>query len=117
MCKICCHAKTNDIRVDIHRDVATGRPGDHDPSTSISEQNKVQQIQFQTSGILLFYWCSEIIRTRNFTIFTVYAKIFGQFTAAFYFFKLYRGNRTSIQNGGPTEKFFIVDRPKEGHDE
>ena len=37
-----------------------------------------------------FYGCSEIIReiirTRNFTIFTVYAIIFGQFVAAFHFF-------------------------------
>ena len=31
-----------------------------------------------------FYGCSEIKRTRNFTIFTVNAKIFGQFTAAFH---------------------------------
>ena len=33
-----------------------------------------------------FYGRSEIIRTRNFTIFTVYAEIFGQFLAAFQFF-------------------------------
>ena len=33
-----------------------------------------------------FYGCSKIIRTRNFTIFTVYAIIFGQFMAAFHFF-------------------------------
>ena len=36
--------------------------------TSISELNKVQQFQFQTLGISLFCRCSEIIRTRNFTI-------------------------------------------------
>ena len=35
---------------------------------------------------IAFYGCSEIIRTRNFTIFTVYVTIFGQFMAAFYFF-------------------------------
>ena len=29
-----------------------------------------------------FYGCSEIIRTRNFMIFTVYAAIFGQYRAA-----------------------------------
>ena len=34
---------------------------------------------------IAFYGCSEVIRTRNFTIFTVYATIFGQFTAVFIF--------------------------------
>ena len=33
----------------------------------------------------IFYDCSEIIRTRNFTMFTVHATIFGQFTIAFHF--------------------------------
>ena len=32
-----------------------------------------------------FYRCSESIRTRNFTIFTTYARIFGQFMASFHF--------------------------------
>ena len=45
------------------------------PPTSIFEPKKVQYFQFQKSDILLFYGCSEIIRTRNFTIFTVYATI------------------------------------------
>ena len=35
---------------------------------------------------IAFYGCSEIIRTRNFTIFTLHATSFGQFTAAFHFF-------------------------------
>ena len=35
---------------------------------------------------IIFYGCSEIIRTRNFTIFTEYATIFGQFMVAFHFF-------------------------------
>ena len=34
---------------------------------------------------IAFYGCSEIIRTKNFIIFTVYAIIFGQFIAAFHF--------------------------------
>ena len=40
-----------------------------------------------TSNIrdIAFYECSEITRTRNFTIFTVFTTIFGQFTAAFHF--------------------------------
>ena len=33
-----------------------------------------------------FYGCSEIIRTKNFAIFTKYATIFEQFTAPFHFF-------------------------------
>ena len=33
-----------------------------------------------------FYEYSEIIWTRNFTIFNMYVTIFGQFTAAFHFF-------------------------------
>ena len=68
--------------------IATG--GDHGghappppPSTSISEPKKVQKFQFQTSAILLFTDV-EIIRTRNFTNFTVYATIFGKFVAAFF---------------------------------
>ena len=32
-----------------------------------------------------FYQCSESIRTRNFTIFTTYARIFEQFMADFHF--------------------------------
>ena len=35
---------------------------------------------------IAFYGCSEIIRTRNLMIFTVYATIFGQYTATFHFF-------------------------------
>ena len=33
---------------------------------------------------IAFYGCSQIIRTRNFTSFTVYATIFGQFMAVFF---------------------------------
>ena len=32
---------------------------------------------------IAFYGCSEIIRTRNFTVFTVYATIFVRYAAAF----------------------------------
>ena len=35
---------------------------------------------------IAFYECPEIMRTRNFTIFTLYAISFGQFMAAFHFF-------------------------------
>ena len=67
---------------------------------------------------ILFYGCSSW--TRNFTIFTLYATIFGQFMAAFHFFLLQKGNRPlhvgpsqKILNPGPSEKFLIVDDPKE----
>ena len=64
-----------------------GGQGGHGPPTSISKPNKVQQFQFNHQGYC-FYGRSEIMRTRNFTIFTVHTTIFGQFTAAFYFFLL-----------------------------
>ena len=35
---------------------------------------------------IAFYGCLEIMRTRNFTIFTVYVTIVGQFMAAFHLF-------------------------------
>ena len=43
-------------------------------------------VSFSNISDMAFYRYSEIIRTRNFTVFIVYAKIFGQFTAAFHFF-------------------------------
>ena len=58
-----------------YRDVATrGAGGGHAQVSVLNIRN------------IDFYGCSEIIRTRNFTIFTVYAIIFGQFMAAFHFF-------------------------------
>ena len=51
---------------------------------------------------IAFYGCLEIMRTRSFTIFTVYATSFEQFWAAFHFFYLHRGNRSF--HVGPSEK-------------
>ena len=51
---------------------------------------------------IAFYGCLEIIRTRNFTILTMYAKIFEQFTAAFHFFQIHKVNRSL--DVGPSEK-------------
>ena len=75
---------------------------------------------------IAFYEFSEILRSRNFTISTVYTTIFGQFTAAFHFFQLHRGNR-SLQVGLSEKvqyltvvdllKFLIVDHTKENHNE
>ena len=65
------------------RDVATegegGSMGAMLPSpTSISKPSK-QGPEISISNIrdIAFYRCSEIVRTRNFTIFTVYATVFG----------------------------------------
>ena len=49
------------------------------PSTS--KPKKVQQCQFQTE-ILFLMGVQKLYGHRNFTIFTVYATIFGQFMAA-----------------------------------
>ena len=35
---------------------------------------------------IAFYGCLEIIRTKDFTVFTVYATSLGQFIVAFHFF-------------------------------
>ena len=64
------------------REVGKGVHGPHfnlrtkqDPTVSASSISDIA-----------FYGCSEIMRTRNVKIITVYAIIFGQFAAAFYFF-------------------------------
>ena len=49
----------------------------------MSEPNKVQKFQFQTSGILLFTNVQKLYGPEM-SIFTVYATIFGQFMAAFF---------------------------------
>ena len=51
---------------------------------------------------IAFYGCSEIIRTKNFTIFTAYATSFGEFTVAFHISELHRGNKSI--HVGPSEK-------------
>ena len=52
--------------------------------TSISEPKKVQlTVSLSNIKDIAFYGCTEIIQTRNFTIFTVYATSFRHFMAAF----------------------------------
>ena len=72
---------------------------------------------------IAFYGCLEIIQTRNFTIFTVHATSFGQFSAAFHFSN-YIGEidhftltfrKDPIFIAGPFEEFLIVDHPIEEH--
>ena len=66
------------------RGVATGEPGHPWPShfnfrtrqgPTVSRSNSFYFIEF-----------SEMIKPKNFTIFTVYTRVFGQFMAAFHFF-------------------------------
>ena len=64
-------------------------------------------IQFLALDIA-FYGSSEIIWTTNFTIYTVHATIFVQFSAAFHFFSKYIGKADNF-----VEKFLIVNHPKE----
>ena len=58
-------------------------PTKQDPTVLVSNTRDVS-----------FSECSEIIQIRNFTIFNMLATIFGQFTVAFHFFQLHRGNRS-----------------------
>ena len=54
---------------------------------------------------IALYGCSEIIRTRNFTIFTVYATILD------YLWELLIFRKRSMLNAGPCQRFLIVDHP------
>ena len=51
-----------------------------------STENKLKKLSVSNIRDIAFYGCSEIIRIRNFTIFTVFATGFGQIMAAIYFF-------------------------------
>ena len=42
------------------------------------------KVSVSTIRDITFYGCSEIIRTRNFTVFTVYTTIFRQSVAVFF---------------------------------
>ena len=75
-----------------------GDVGSHDsppPPHHLSFRTK-QGPKVSVSNItdIAFNECSEIMQTRNFTIFTVYVTSFRQFMAAFHFFYLHRENRS-----------------------
>ena len=55
--------------------------GGHGPPTSISKPKQGPTISVSNIRDIAFNGCSEIIWTRNFTIFTVYATVFRQYTA------------------------------------
>ena len=54
------HGRTCKILFANDRGVVTGRAGGHGSLTLISEPKKVQQFQFQTSGVFLFTGVQEI---------------------------------------------------------
>ena len=51
-----------------------------------NNKTKLKELSVSNIRDIAFYECPEIMRTRNFTIFTLYAISFGQFMAAFHFF-------------------------------
>ena len=59
--------------------------GGHGFPTSISELNKGQQFQFQTSGILFFAGVQKLYAPEISGFCIVYVIIFGQFPGAFHF--------------------------------
>ena len=66
------------------RDAAIGGGGGRGPCNFQTKQGL--KISISNFRDIDFYGYSEIIKTRNLTIFTVYATIFEQFMAAFHFF-------------------------------
>ena len=91
--------------------VATGGTGGgHGPPHINFRTKQGPAVSFPNIRDISYYGCSEITRTKNLTIYIVYVTIFGQFTVAFQFFKLHRGNRSfhftkgSILNALPSEK-------------
>ena len=59
------------------RRVANVGPEDHGPPTSSSEPKKGSTVSVSNIRNIALYGCSEIIRTRNFKIFTSYGTVFG----------------------------------------
>ena len=66
------------------------------------QTKKIQQFQFQTSGILLFTIVQKLYGPKISLFFPFYATSLGQFTVAFHFFWLHRRNRSL--HVGPFEK-------------
>ena len=112
------------------RGVATGGDGGQSwampppPSPHFNFQTKKgPKVSVLNITDIAFYGCSEFIRSRNFTIFTVYAIIFVQFMAAFHFFLLYKRSdhftfwKGPILNAWSSKNFLFVDHPNEDHNE
>ena len=94
------------------------------PSLQLPNKKRSNSFSFKHQGYC-FLWVFSNYTDQKFHDFFVYATIFRQFMAAFHFFWLHKGNRSlhvglskrSNNNGGPSEKFLIVDHPKEDHNE
>ena len=95
--------------------VATGGTGGPWPPHINFRTKQGPAVSFPNIRDISFYECSEIIWTKNLTIYIVYVTIFRQFTVAFQFFKLHRGNTSphftkgSILNALPSEKGLTLD--------
>ena len=91
--------------------------------TSISEPNKVQKFQFQTSAILLF---TDVRKLHGPEISQVYRVCYNFWKICGGIFSNYIGEinhftldllKRSDTYAGPSEKFLFVDHPKEDHNE
>ena len=82
------------IYIYIYRSVATGGARGPWPPHFNFRTKQGPTVSVSNIRDIAFYSCSEILRIRNFTIFTVYATIFGKFTTVFYFFQLHKRNRS-----------------------
>ena len=90
------------LTTNFNRGVATGvrEAGEPWPRNFKFRTKQGPTVSVSNIRDIAFYGCSEIMRTTSFTICTVL--IFRQFTVAFYFFLLHRGNRSL--HVGPSEK-------------
>ena len=95
------------IYIYIHRRVDTGGARKPWPPHFNFRIKQGPTVSVSNIRDIAFYSCSEIIRIRNFTIFTVYATISGKFTTAFYFFQLHKGNR-SIHAGSYWKVLYLA---------
>ena len=87
--------------------------------TSLSKPNKVQQVQFQTSGVLLFMGVKKLYGPE---ISRLLQCMFKFLDNSLTFFLTTKGKKITSRwtiwiglrlNAGTTENFFIVDHPKE----
>ena len=93
-----------------------GGQGGHGLPTSTSEPKKVQQFQFQTSGLLLFMGVQKLYRPEISWFLPCMLQFLDNLWQVFIFSNDIREKGLTL-NAGPSEKFLIVDHPKEGHNE
>ena len=103
-----------------------GGQGSYGPSHFNFQTKKGPTVSVSNIRDIAFYGCLEIIRTRSFTIFTVYVQVLDNFRQLF-IFSNYIGEidhfTLDILKGSDTyrwtsrKKFSVVDHPKEDHNE